>query len=544
LKTISFALIGRLLLSLLLVSTQGISVAQEEEEADPAEVSIGERLFLETRFSYSAFAPRGKSDPVTDVTKTVSGALPGPFRGQTINCRACHLVDEQLQTKGGGMRTYSDFARRSPVTRRSDGNRTSMRNALQMVEMSTARNHGLSFHYDGEFVSLEDLTRATLTGRNFGWLPGEQAQAIRHIASVIRNDDGSGKLAREFGGAYARVLTGTDKSLPAELRLPKAYRVDVARASDKEIVDAVAHLISAYMRGIEFLRDQDGRFNGSPYDVFLQKNQLPRQPKAGESELAYSRRLRTAVNALDKPVYVNRNDGEFKYHRQQFAFGPLELEGMKIFFAESGNKAGNCIQCHSAPVFSDFGFHNTGVTQQEYDGVHGKGAFAALVIPGLDKRNADYNAFLPATPKHPQATSRFRSIPARDHTDYTDLGLWNVFANPDMPKPQQRLRAFMCDAVKNANKGINNCSSRSLLPHTIARFKTPVLRDLGHSSPYMHNGGFDTLESAIASYVDASEQARRGKLRNAAPELKQMRVSAEDVAPLTAFLKALNEDYE
>lgn len=543
-RTISYALVGIVSLLPVLVSIQGISVAQAEEEADPAEVTIGERLFLETRFSYGAFSLKGKRDPVTDQTKTTSGALPGPFRGQTINCRACHLVDEHLQTRGGGMRTYSDFARRSPVTRRPDGARTSVRNALQMVQISTPRKHGLSFHYDGEFVSLEDLTRATLTGRNFGWLPSEQAQAIRHIASVIRADDGFGELAREFGGAYARVLTGTDKSLPAELRLPKAYRVDVARASDKEIVDAVAHLIAAYMRGIEFSRDQDGRFNGSPYDVFLQKNRLPRQPQAGESEIDYSRRLRTAVNALDKPVFINRKDGKFKYHRQQFAFGPLELEGMKIFFAESGNRAGNCIQCHGAPVFSDFGFHNTGVTQQEYDGVHGKGAFAALAIPGLGKRNGDYNAFLPATPKHPRATSRFRSIAVKDRTGYTDLGLWNVFANPDMPKPQQRLHQFMCDAVKGDNMGTKDCSSKSLLPHTVARFKTPVLRDLGHSSPYMHNGGFDNLESAIASYVDASDLARRGKLRNAAPELKHMRVSAGDVAPLTAFLKALNEDYE
>jgi cytochrome c peroxidase len=543
LRTTSYALAGIVSLLPVLVSIQGISVAQAEEEADPAEVTIGERLFLDTRFSYGAFALKEKSDPVTDQTKTVSGALPGPFRAQTINCRACHLVDEQLQTKGSGMRTYSDFARRSPVTRRIDGTRTSVRNAMQMVEISTPRNHGQSFHYDGEFVSLEDLTRATLTGRNFGWLPGEQVQAFRHIANIIRDDDGTGELAREFGSSYTKVLTGTDKGLPAELRLPKAYRVDVAHASDSEIVDAVAHLIAAYMRGIEFSRDQGGRFNGSPYDVFLKKNQLPRQPKAGESKLAYSRRLRAAVNTLVKPVFVNRNDGKFKYHQQQFVFGPLELEGMKIFFAESGNRAGNCVQCHSAPVFSDFGFHNTGVSQQEYDGVHGKGAFAKLAIPGLDKRNGDYNAFLPATPQHPKASTRFRSIPVKDRAGYTDLGLWNVFANPDMPKPQKRLRAFMCDAVKR-DKEANVCSTRLLLPLTIARFKTPVLRDLGHSSPYMHTGGFDTLESVIAIYIDTSDRARRGTLRNAAPELRNVRIGTGDVAPLTAFLKALNEDYE
>ena len=45
-------------------------------------------------------------------------------------------------------------------------------------------------------------------------------------------------------------------------------------------------------------------------------------------------------------------------------------------------------------------------------------------------------------------------------------------------------------------------------------------------------------------YVSQSALARAGQLRNGARELSAMQISADDVAPLAAFLRALNEDYE
>lgn len=99
-----------------------------EEEADPAEVAIGERLFLEPRFAQHFFALSGgdanaavPADPVMDDTVTTNDPVPGPFAGLSMNCRACHLVDEHTGVPGAGNRTYSDFARRSPVPERLDG---------------------------------------------------------------------------------------------------------------------------------------------------------------------------------------------------------------------------------------------------------------------------------------------------------------------------------------------------------------------------------------------------------------------------------------
>src|SRR5262245_1408957 len=109
----------------------------QEEEADPAEVAIGERLFLETRFAQFSFSradgdaksvvPTG--EPTTYFTTTTGAPLPGPFAGTSMNCRSCHLVDEQKDVSGGGNRTYADFARRSPVPPREDGKRLTPRNS-------------------------------------------------------------------------------------------------------------------------------------------------------------------------------------------------------------------------------------------------------------------------------------------------------------------------------------------------------------------------------------------------------------------------------
>ncbi|KPK12365.1 MAG: hypothetical protein AMJ68_02440 [Acidithiobacillales bacterium SG8_45] len=515
------------------------------EENEPAEIAIGERLFLETRFSFSEHSSQRRVDPVTETTRTTSGSLPGPFRGESINCRSCHLVDEHGAIASAGNRTYSDFASRSPVTRRPDGNGTSSRNALQMVDVSIPRKYGLSFHYDGEFVSLEDLTRATLTGRNFGWLANEKQKAIARVASVIRNDDGKGELAKEFGGDYATVFRGTDPALANEFRLPTRYRIDVHKATDQQIIDRVAELIAIYMRDLTFARDDNGQFTASPYDYFLKKNGLPAQPENGESNVAYSQRLLERINRLKAPKFVTAGEGTFKYHRQSFVFGQKELEGMKVFFRQSGKRAGNCVACHVAPAFSDFGFHNTGVSQKEYDGIHGSGTFAAINIPGLQERNRNYSQFLPATAQHVDGSGRFRSPASKLKAGYTDLGLWNVFANPDMPKPQERLTAFMCAQwSKQQGKEKTNCTQESLLPLTTARFKTPLLRDLGHSNPYMHNGAFESLESVVAFYVEMAQLASRNQLRNAGPEYRNMALDSSDIPALTAFIRALNEDYD
>ena len=512
------------------------------EESDPAEVLIGERLFLETRFAQSYFAHPGKADPILKTTRTASQPLRGPFAGQTINCRNCHLVDEHAANPAAGMRSYADFASLSPIPSRQDEKNATTRNSMSMVNISLKRKHGPLFHYDGEFNSLEDLVRGTLSGRNFGWLASEKQQSITHVASVIRRDDGKGELASEFGGRYAKILTGTADDIPKKFRLPPEYRVDVAHASDQAIVDAVAKLIAVYVRKLEFNRDEQGLYAGSPYDAFLIRNKLPRSPMVNESDTAYSQRLLQAVNSLNKPSFIDGSGQKFKSHTQDFIFGEKELVGMKLFFSKATDQSsgGNCISCHTAPHFSDFSFHNTGLTQQNYDRLHGHGAFIKLAIPSLVERSRAYEKYLPATASHPDATGRFRAALNKSKPGQVDLGLWNVFANPDMPAPQNKIRALLCDQLHQAGK--TDCHDDELLSLSLASFKTPVLRDLGHSGPYMHTGQFNRLKDIIAFYVSTS--VRYQQLRNPDPALQHIRLKAEDIESLIAFLQALNEDYE
>jgi cytochrome c peroxidase len=152
-------------------------------------------------------------------------------------------------------------------------------------------------------------------------------------------------------------------------------------------------------------------------------------------------------------------------------------------------------------------------------------------------RNASFDEFLPPTARHPRAAGPFLDIPAANKPGRTDLGLWNVFGNPDQPTPQAAMRALLSGEDRGA-------SDANLLPRAIALFKTPGLRGLSFSDPYLHNGSKDTLEEVIGFYIRMSALARAGKLRNAAPELMGMMLVEEDIAPLAAFLRSLNEDYE
>jgi hypothetical protein len=82
-----------------------------------------------------------------------------------------------------------------------------------------------------------------------------------------------------------------------------------------------------------------------------------------------------------------------------------------------------------------------------------------------------------------------------------------------------------------------------VLPRTIALFKTPTIRDLGHSAPYLHTGRMDDLTSVIRFYQKFSKMARHGDVRNADPEMMEIFLNEPAIAPLAAFLRSLNEDY-
>jgi hypothetical protein len=526
---------------------------KNENDSTPAEDSIGERLFLDTRFA-QYFATHMSAvnqslavgDPVVEQVNTMNGVLPGPFAGESINCRSCHFVTEFQGVSGAGNRTYSDFTSRSPIPQPINGFIETPRNSMHMIGSLQQPHPGPTFlHFDGEFATPEDLVKATLTGKNFGWDPTQFQQALAQVALVIRQDNGSDQLAKDRtnGLSYGKLFAGTDPSITTDLLIPAADRIDVNTASPDQILNLVAKCISTYMGDLRFEQDGFGRYIGSPYDVFLRINHLPVQPKAGESIPQYNQRLYQIVLGLSNPTWVDGSLGSFKYHPFPFQFGPTEFAGLKIFLkaasavTDGSQHAGNCAACHLAPNFSDFSFHNTGVSQEEYDAANGAGAFMNLAIPSLADRSANYDGYLPATANHPNAAETFRRAADANHPGFADLGMWNVFLNPDMPNPQAHLKSVVCGAGQD-------CSIDQGLPNTIAQFKTPILRDLEDSSPYFHNGGKLQLQDVVEFYIHSSQLARQGRLRNPPAEFNHMSLSSDDINALVAFLLSLTEDYD
>ncbi len=557
-RRLGFALASGLALTLVITavivgcgSGSAPSLGGEATKVTPPSDPIGERLFLDTRFSqYFAThmtgvnAPLAVGDPVVATVQTINGPLPGPFAGKAINCRSCHFVTEFQGVPNAGNRTYADFIQRSPLPLSMNGFDTTPRNAMQMVGTFQPHNGPQFIHFDGEFATASDLVVGTMTGRNFGWSPTQFDEAVAQIALVIRQDNGSDDLAtsRTNGLSYAILFAGTDSRIPDAIRLPASQRIDVTTATDMQIVNEVALCIAQYFEDLRFKQDQYQRYVSSPYDLFLNANHLPLQPLAGESNLAYSQRLYQQVLALTNPIFITPADGTYAYHSFPFQFGATELAGLKIFLKSAsspgpGQHAGNCASCHTAPDFTDFTFHNTGVAQDEYDAVHGAGAFMALHVPSLAERNANYDQYLPRNPTHPNASEAFRRPASATNPLFADLGLWNIYLNPDYPNPQANLASFVCAAGKD-------CSVDQGLASTIAQFKTPMLRDLVDSDPYFHNGSRVTFNDVIQFYIQSSALAQAGQLRNAPPQFANMSLSQDDIQALSAFLVSLTEDYD
>ena len=70
-------------------------------------------------------------------------------------------------------------------------------------------------------------------------------------------------------------------------------------------------------------------------------------------------------------------------------------------------------------------------------------------------------------------------------------------------------------------------------------FKTPGLRNVELTGPYLHNGGLATLEQVVDFYNKGGFYPQDGNL---GPGIKPLGLSADDKASLVAFLKSLTDD--
>lgn len=385
------------------------------------------------------------------------------------SCSHCHLLDEDPQ----GLRAYADFFNRSWVSSRmQDHRRLELRNSPTILDAAEMPR----LHFDGEFASLEALVKGTLSGRPMGWLPGEEAQAFDRVREVLLADAGQGAAS-----SYRE-------------QFKQAFGVDLSKTNRDQAVDHVARAIADYMRTLRSRRD-------APYDQFLAANRLDAAPAANENGVAYGGRLLREIAARESSGSLKLTAG----------FDATALQGMKLFFETEGTgAAGNCVACHTPPLFTDQAFHNLGISQREYDSIHGEGRFAALPIPSaVDAR---------------RPSPQFREIPSTSNPGQADLGYWNFV---DLKRSPQR-RAGESD--------------ERFLQRMIGAFKTPTLRNLKYTYPYFHDGSVHSLRDLLSEMIWLSETARAGKIREADEELARIRLTESEIDPLGAFLNALNED--
>jgi cytochrome c peroxidase len=93
--------------------------------------------------------------------------------------------------------------------------------------------------------------------------------------------------------------------------------------------------------------------------------------------------------------------------------------------------------------------------------------------------------------------------------------------------------------------GLTDSSSRR------TEFRTPTLRNLRHTAPYMHHGGLPSLDEVLLFYDRLMDQAAEtleggddATLPPLDPLLRRMNMLPEDHAPIAAFLGSLNAGYD
>ncbi len=441
----NFILKGLVLLASLLLPGAASIPAPRPSRERAATVRLGERLFRDARFS------------------TPKGDLPA-------SCSTCHMLDEDPQ----GVRAYADFFNRSWVSSRMrDRRRLEIRNSPTIFDVADMPR----LHFDGEFASLEDLVKGTLAGRPMGWLPGEEDEAFARVRTVLREDKAEGRNAEATYREQFRNALG----------------VEIENLTERESVDLVARAVADYMRTLRTPRD-------TAYDRFVAMNGLETRPATGETAKVFATRLLAQIESLESKNILRLPEN----------FSADALSGLKIFFRVEGTaSAGNCVSCHAPPMFTDHGFHNLGISQREYDRIHGEGKFAAMKIPGMEVR---------------RPVPHLREIPSSSQEKAVDLGYWNFV---DLKRSSQRRRGE---------------SEERFLRRMIGTFKTPTVRNLRYTFPYFHDGSVNTLEDAMKELIELSLMARTGRVREADDDLAKIRISATDIKPLAAFLQSLNDE--
>ena len=196
--------------------------------------------------------------------------------------------------------------------------------------------------------------------------------------------------------------------------------------------------------------------------------------RVGIDETTMSRALASYVRSIlsgDAPYdrFINGN---------RRALAPEQQRGLQLFRGK-----GNCTACHVGPTFSDERLHNTGVAWQ---------AFSTLAQGRPEPSRATAASIGSA-----RAGSTQSNVESSTGSGQGSPALTGSFTDP----------------------GRFEVTSR---PEDRGAFKTPTLREVARTAPYMHDGSLATLDAVVNFYSDGG---RRNP--NLDPEIRPLRLTAE-----------------
>ena len=201
----------------------------------------------------------------------------------------------------------------------------------------------------------------------------------------------------------------------------------------------------------------------------------------GKVIAAYEKTLAHGESRFDR--YVKGTLGGHPSAQQILT--PQEVSGLRTFIGK-----GQCVGCHSGPLFTDQHFHNTAVPPRN-----------------------------PASTDHGRAAA----IAKLQKDEFNCLGPFS----DAKPEQCQELRFMVTDD-----------------PALEGAFKTPSLRDVALRPPYMHAGQFGSIEEVIAHYMSAPAasvghtELAHGSAGHSARE--PIRLSEQEIKDLASFLAALS----
>jgi cytochrome c peroxidase len=192
----------------------------------------------------------------------------------------------------------------------------------------------------------------------------------------------------------------------------------------------------------------------------------------GKAIAAYERLIQPAPSRFDQYVEALLNNDK---QAMQAALTADEVAGLRLFIGKA-----QCISCHNGPLFTNNEFHNTGV---------------------------------PAAQGLPADNGRASGVVKVLNDEFNCLSTWSDAGEKDCAE----LRFVTAKGAQLEGA-----------------FKTPTLRNVAETGPYMHAGQFATLAEVIQHY----RIAPRAPVGHS--ELKMIPLSPIEMSQLVAFLRTLS----